>query len=153
MISIFYLQHINAYMCLLAKRIQFGIDINPNVGVFALLDSYFFLSINNELVCILKSFLFHISNIMFYWYYTDSTGKYLEGWPSQLWRGGTWSCHEPTCFKGWQFGSIRDGREAWVGWALVECWPCKWLSDISHYHNLMLFKCWPWSVDLNYAFI
>ena len=41
MISILYLQHINVYMCLLAKRIKFGIDVDPNAGVFALVDNYF----------------------------------------------------------------------------------------------------------------
>ena len=43
---IFYLQHINAYMCLFAKRIPLCVDIDPNAGLFAIVDSYFFVSIN-----------------------------------------------------------------------------------------------------------
>ena len=54
MIYIFYLQHINAYLYLLAKRIKLGIDIDQSVGKFALDDAYLFVSISNVLVCMFK---------------------------------------------------------------------------------------------------
>ena len=39
------LEHINVYMCLSTKIIQLSIDVDPKAGSFAIIDSYFFVSI------------------------------------------------------------------------------------------------------------
>ena len=54
MIYIFYLQHINAYLCLLAKRIKLGTYIDQSIGKFAMADAYFFVSITCVLVSMFK---------------------------------------------------------------------------------------------------
>ena len=82
------MQHINAYICLLAKGIKLDIDIDPNARVFVMVDSYFFISISNVLVHMLKSFLFSVCNLIFSLYYIDFAGKYMEGSTSKL-RGGS----------------------------------------------------------------
>ena len=53
MIYIFNLQHINAYLCLLTKRIKLGI-YDQNVGKFTLTDAYFFISITCVVVDMFK---------------------------------------------------------------------------------------------------
>ena len=58
MIYIFYLQHINAYLCLLSKRIKLGIYIDQSIRKFALTDAYFFASISRVLVCMFKLFFY-----------------------------------------------------------------------------------------------
>ena len=50
MIYIFNLQHINAYLCPLAKRIELGTYYDQSAGKFALADAYFFVSITFVLV-------------------------------------------------------------------------------------------------------
>ena len=50
MIYIFNLQHINAYMCLVAKRIGLGTYYENSAGKFELADAYFFVSITRVLV-------------------------------------------------------------------------------------------------------
>ena len=52
------MQHINAYLCLLAKRIKLGIDIDQSAGKFALSGAYLFVSISNVLVCMFKWFFY-----------------------------------------------------------------------------------------------
>ena len=54
MIFIFNLQHINAYLCLLAKRIKLGTYYDQSIGKFTLTDAYFFASITCVLVYMFK---------------------------------------------------------------------------------------------------
>ena len=57
MIFIFNLQHINAYLCLLAKRIKLGI-YDQSAGKFTLADAYFFVSITCVIVDMFKWFFY-----------------------------------------------------------------------------------------------
>ena len=50
MIYIFNLQHIDAYLCLLAKRIGLGTYYDQSTGKFALADAYLFVNITCVLV-------------------------------------------------------------------------------------------------------
>ena len=57
MIYIFNLQHINAYLCLLAKRIKMGI-YDQSIEKFALADAYFIVSITCVIVDMFKWFFY-----------------------------------------------------------------------------------------------
>ena len=57
MIYIFNLQHINAYLCLLAKRIKLGI-YDQSTEKFTLVDAYFFVSITFIVVDMFKWFFY-----------------------------------------------------------------------------------------------
>ena len=64
MIYIFNLQHINAYLCLLAKRIGLGTYYDKSAGKFALGDAYFFVSITCLSQYVYMIFVFELSNLM-----------------------------------------------------------------------------------------
>ena len=52
------MQHINAYLCLLAKRIKLGTYYDQSTGKFALADAYFFVSITCVIVDMFKWFFY-----------------------------------------------------------------------------------------------
>ena len=52
------MRHINAYLCLLAKRIKLGTYYDQSTGKFALADAYFFVSITYVLIYICKWFFY-----------------------------------------------------------------------------------------------